>query len=62
MIIGIVGGMALALVAALGFSNQVAFNFGSGVKGTAGVDLIAGIGWLLIMAGGAMIQTGKAKA
>ena len=59
MLVGIVGGMVLALIAALGFSSQVAFNFGAGVKGTAGVDLIAGLGWLLIMIGGIMMKTGK---
>ncbi len=56
MVVGIVGGMALGLVAALGFSDQAAFaaGFGQGKMGNMGVVVMAGIGVALNVIGGVM--------
>jgi energy-coupling factor transport system substrate-specific component len=55
MVVGVVGGWLLALLAALGFGDQVAFQF-QGSTGTVGVVLLAGIGSILTLIGGAMQQ------
>lgn len=56
MIIGIVGGLALGLVAAIGLSGQGVFanGFGQGQMGNVSVALLAGIGVFLNFMGGFM--------
>jgi len=56
MVVGIVGGLAAGLAAALGMSGQAVFvgGFAQGQMGNAGVALFAGIGVALIVIGGFM--------
>ena len=54
MVVGIVGGLAAGLTAALGLSGQAVFSggFAQGQIGNAGVALFAGIGVVLTIVGG----------
>jgi energy-coupling factor transport system substrate-specific component len=56
MVTGIIGGMALGLASALGFSDQAVFatGFNQGEMGNAGVVVLAGIGVALNFIGGFM--------